>query len=421
MSASRRRRSRAARRSASSSPRNCRGAPPGAPSTSWMSRPPDCISRMSKSSSRCCTPWSTPATRSSSSSTTSKSSRPPTGSSIWGRRGAIPAATSSPPARRRTSPPSKKATPAGISARISPASRRGGAGRGDARPKDRYRNAVTTVPVMFWCKDCYPQGPIVFKSKTVFVLGAGASQEAGLPIGSELKQQIAERLHITFEDGYREKSGDRLIVNTLMAHARNLKIDANDFLHECRFISRAVTQALSIDHLLEAHEGNDKLELCAKLAIALEILEAEARSKLKFDEIKLEGFSPSKLNSTWYENLFMLLNENVKVASFENLFRNISFIIFNYDRCLEHFLYHSVQNYYRVTGDASARLIESIVITHPYGAVGKLPWQVNGNTGIGFGIKPQETKLLEIAGQIKTFTERVEDDEARSTMRSQIR
>ncbi len=62
-SASRRRRSRAARRSASSCPRSCPAAPPGARSTSSTSPPPACTSTTWRSSWRCCTSWSTPATR----------------------------------------------------------------------------------------------------------------------------------------------------------------------------------------------------------------------------------------------------------------------------------------------------------------------------------------------------------------------
>jgi len=41
----------------------------------------------------------------------------------------------------------------------------------------------------------------MFKSKTLFVVGAGASQEAGLPTGTELKSIIAEKLDITFDHG----------------------------------------------------------------------------------------------------------------------------------------------------------------------------------------------------------------------------
>jgi excinuclease ABC subunit A len=62
MSASRPPRSRAARPSASSSPRSCRSAPPAAPCTFWTSPRPDCISTTSRSCSRCCTSWSSRAT-----------------------------------------------------------------------------------------------------------------------------------------------------------------------------------------------------------------------------------------------------------------------------------------------------------------------------------------------------------------------
>ena len=78
-SASRRRRCRAARRSASSCRRNWRDGRPGARCTSSTSRPPACISRTCANCWRCCTPWSMPATPSSSSSTIWRSSRPPTG------------------------------------------------------------------------------------------------------------------------------------------------------------------------------------------------------------------------------------------------------------------------------------------------------------------------------------------------------
>ena len=64
-SASRRRRSPAARPSASSSRPSCARSPPATRSTSSTSRPPACTSPTSSACSRCCSGWSTPATRSS--------------------------------------------------------------------------------------------------------------------------------------------------------------------------------------------------------------------------------------------------------------------------------------------------------------------------------------------------------------------
>ena len=64
-SASRRRRCRAARRSASSSRPSCRKVATGERSTSSTSRRPACTSPTSSGCSRCCSGWSTRATRSS--------------------------------------------------------------------------------------------------------------------------------------------------------------------------------------------------------------------------------------------------------------------------------------------------------------------------------------------------------------------
>jgi NAD-dependent SIR2 family protein deacetylase len=46
----------------------------------------------------------------------------------------------------------------------------------------------------------------MFRSKTLFVVGAGASSEAGLPTGYELKNKIAELLNFHFEH-FEQQSG----------------------------------------------------------------------------------------------------------------------------------------------------------------------------------------------------------------------
>lgn len=50
---------------------------------------------------------------------------------------------------------------------------------------------------------------------TVFVIGAGASFELGLPLGDTLKNRIADLLNITFPDGYQQKTGDYQITEIL--------------------------------------------------------------------------------------------------------------------------------------------------------------------------------------------------------------
>jgi hypothetical protein len=182
---------------------------------------------------------------------------------------------------------------------------------------------------------------------------------------------------------------------------------------------RAMPQAISIDNFMDAHSENSALQLCGKLAIAQAILEAEANSKLMIDDRSQEQFDPKKLSNTWYENFFKLLGENVRVGDLGKIFENVSFVIFNYDRCVEHFLFHSLQNYYRIAPNHAYDLLESLKISHPYGCVGPLFVRGDG-PNVTFGGRHRSMNLVNIAGQIKTFTERVEDEAARDSLRTQV-
>jgi hypothetical protein len=262
--------------------------------------------------------------------------------------------------------------------------------------------------------------PDVLRNKTVFVGGAGASREVGLPTGSELKPVIADKLNIKykFSEPYIPVTGDAAVAGALAQYAKQSQKDVNALLHEAWKIAEAMPQALSIDNFMDAHRKNVGIQLCGKLAIAQAILEAEANSQLFFDDQRQEKYDPKKLTDTWYENFFKLLTENVGVEDIETIFENISFVLFNYDRCVEHFLFHSLQNYYRIGQPDASFLLEKLKISHPYGSVGPLRSHGPG-VPVTFG-DWRRRDLLEIAGQIKTFTERVEDEVARDAIRLQI-
>lgn len=253
----------------------------------------------------------------------------------------------------------------------------------------------------------------MFKTKTLFIVGAGASQEAGLPTGTQLKEMIAERLDIrydSFSDPHSPKTGDRAIASAIVNYAKSKKSDPNFFLHGAWKIRDAMPQAISIDNFIDVHSSDPGVVLCGKLGITQAILEAERNSKLYFDERPgpIYNFDHNKVPGTWYLPFFQLLTENVRKEDIGTLFDDVSVISFNYDRCIEHYLYHAVQNYY---GQDSAELMSKLIISHPYGVVGRLPWQDRG-TGVSFGGTVRNRNLLDIADEIKTFTERLEDDDA---------
>ena len=248
---------------------------------------------------------------------------------------------------------------------------------------------------------------------TVFVIGAGASEEARLPTGYELKRKIADLLYISFEHFNQQISGDRTIVNALrlfVQQPNGSNRDINPYLLEARYISNALPLAISIDNFIHAQRGNDIIALCGKLAIVRSILEAEKNSRLYFEKSRIDSnIDFASLEKTWYIPFFQLLTENCEKDELKGRFETIALIVFNYDRCVEHFIYCALINYYKISDAEAAELVKSIDIYHPYGGVGSLPW-MSHTGGLEFGAEPNAKQLLELSQKIKTFTEGTDPD-----------
>jgi len=228
----------------------------------------------------------------------------------------------------------------------------------------------------------------------VIVVGAGASQEVGLPTGAELKQEIATRLH--FKQGL-EPSGDSTIGSIL-----GRKQDIYRYFQACQVIRAALPQATSIDSFIDARQGESEIELCGKLAIVKSILAAERRSRLFKNAGARVDFE--RVKDTWLNAFWQKLSENCQATGLKERFSSIVLIIFNYDRCVEHFLFHSILNYYNLSVLEAASLVDTIKVFHPYGKVGALNW-TKSVPGVPFGAEPSTNDLETLAGQIKTYSE----------------
>lgn len=242
-------------------------------------------------------------------------------------------------------------------------------------------------------------------SKSVIIIGAGASHEAGLPVGAGLKNEISLILKPRETSGhYGAHVNDEIIsyaLSILSSHGNDINL-----LHQaCKHISDAMPQVISIDNFIDNHKGNESIEKCGKLAIVRSILKAEKSSKL-FVNLNNIYNKPNyeQLESTWFNAFWQLMTENCQTGELESRFSSVSLIIFNYDRCIEHFLYYSLKNVYRLNDEQAAKIVSSIKIYHPYGVVGNLPWQ-NKQDAITFGGEPDHHLLVRLASKIKTFTE----------------
>lgn len=244
--------------------------------------------------------------------------------------------------------------------------------------------------------------------KTVYVIGAGASYEANLPTGNELKSKISHLLNIRF-DFNQQKSGDYDILSALRNYTsedRTAKL-LNNYLHECQYISENMPLAISIDNLIDTNRGNEKLALCGKLAILKSILSAEKNSRLRFQKNNGDrNISFASVENTWYLPFFKSLTENCSLQDLPSRFQSITLIIFNYDRCVENFLLFSLMSYYRLPVEEVAKLIRHLNIIHPYGTVGSLSWlDPTSSTLVDFGGELHSTQLVSFSKAIRTFTE----------------
>ncbi|NML72742.1 hypothetical protein HHL25_01255 [Rhizobium sp. S-51] len=261
----------------------------------------------------------------------------------------------------------------------------------------------------------------MFFKKTVFVVGAGASKELGLPIGNELKDQIARKLHITFPDGFNLGTGDRDIYNAVKLYLRSKgQSDGNPYWSAGRSIASAMPQAISIDNFMHTHYDDDKIVLMGKLAIAASILEAERRSLIFADERQGNRHDFNTASGVWHNIFCKMLTEGIQRSTLPSLFENVSFISFNYDRCIEQYLAIWLENYMRLPANEAQSIVNELTIVHPYGQIGKLGWQTMGMVSVGYGENVQPTSLFEVASNIRTFTEQVEDETVPELMRRLI-
>lgn len=247
----------------------------------------------------------------------------------------------------------------------------------------------------------------MFEGNVVFVVGAGASVDFKFPMGEQLKDQIAHKLDIRF-NSHDLLSGDRQVVEALRVLARRDGLQSiNPYLLSARSIAAAMPQAISIDNFLHTHADEADLVLLGKIAIASSILDAERASTI-YLKPEDRSFDFTKTKNVWHNTFCKILTENVQRSSIHDLFENVSFITFNYDRCIEHYLSHWLSNYMRISLEEAEFAMSTLTIFHPYGQVGRLPWQQSPDVKVRFGGEVNASDLVAVSEQIRTFTERVE-------------
>jgi hypothetical protein len=181
----------------------------------------------------------------------------------------------------------------------------------------------------------------MIKSPTVFILGAGASVEYGLPLGARLIAQIVDAL------------GETGVLRQALVNARMSRTELENFASHL-----TGADLTSIDAFLE--KNTDEFVQVGKASIATMILfrEQDARRHL---------FTNPPADH-WLKYLWNLMRAEVDVSSFVK--NQVSFVTFNYDRLVEHYYDTVLASAFNLSGsDASALRERAIQIVHLHGAI----------------------------------------------------
>ena len=249
----------------------------------------------------------------------------------------------------------------------------------------------------------------MFTRPIVFVVGAGASKEYGLPTGVELKNEIADDVRFRFEPLEHEPtSGSKELFRVLKSEFGD---NRTRYVKAGQRLSGAMSLHPSMDEALHYSADDPEIVELGKIAIAHRVLDAERQSTLPSDDdpSALAKFNPSySPTKNWLYHFLSMVISGTRHADSAGVFKKVTVINFNYDRTVEHFLFLALQRSAALTEEQTREAIASLTMLRPYGSLGPLPWQ-DRSAGLGYGGIQSPAGIIAASQNIRTFTEQFTD------------
>ena len=248
----------------------------------------------------------------------------------------------------------------------------------------------------------------MFKEKTVFVIGAGASKDLKIPLGLELRNDISAFLRKLELDDFGQVKGPPVLLKAI--RERIMPVTGTDYFrvhHAAHHIARNIPFARSIDDFIDHFSNDLDIEILGKIAICYCILHAEAKSSLLLREASEDiNHEIMDRDDVWLKQLWYMMRDGVRVNRPADLFKNITFIIFNYDRTVEVFLYFALQKMFGLSQLDAIHWVNNAPIIHPYGLVSPIG---GSPSDWGFGIDNSMAPLGRLSLNIRTYSESEQD------------
>jgi hypothetical protein len=254
----------------------------------------------------------------------------------------------------------------------------------------------------------------MFRRRTLFIVGAGASNEVSFPVGPELAKTIADNMRPGRERHHQATIKDEALLAEFRSRVGYDK-GYQDFMDAARRIHEGIELTHSVDDFLNVHQKNPLVVEVGKASIIRAIIAAEASCALYVDQSNIYNrMNIRDVSLTWFVKLMRVLAPYTRPQSPSEAFNNVAFIVFNYDRCLEHFLEYAISALYGMERMKARDIVTKIQIIHPYGHIGELESLPFG------GQKGRDYAVLSIADRIKTYAEQFKDEDQIRAIRQEM-
>jgi len=244
-------------------------------------------------------------------------------------------------------------------------------------------------------------GLLMFNRKTALIIGAGASAEFNMPVGTQLMSQIADLLRFgtarsdpRFRGQMFEFLGKDRAVQLEAASPRLLSLIS-------RFDSMDEVLHFLSDDLVSIELG--------KIAIAYQILKAE-RNSILVGALSGNREATDQCDSSWANGFLRIALSATRRQDYGTIFRNVTVIDFNYDRVLPQYLYSALQRLYGFAEAEARGALGGLKILHPYGSLGPLEWE-GEQQSLPFASENDDPTS---AGRIRTYTEETSNPETKT-------
>jgi len=259
----------------------------------------------------------------------------------------------------------------------------------------------------------------MIRTKTAFILGPGAAAELHMPGPAETLERIAQALDFSRASANQLTRDAAAILRHVGKLAERTKSSEEALFKAAQRIHQSAKVARTIEGVIEQNNDNKLVEAFGKLALAVFTLQSEQRSSVRAVP-QAHNALPLQTGDYWLLELGKLITAGLPRNKLESGLGDAVVVNLGYDRAAEHFMPFVLTTAYGMTLQEAQRIIAArLKFYHPYGVVGRLPWQLGEMPDVEFA-NESPWNMAALSTQLKTGEQALADRAGLADLRAAV-